>query len=324
MANLLPNAIYHSKAVIKSCTYGDEVAFGSYPSHAVPLSDTGVFVRNPSVGSMTHAALCGMNITRMTTPYYYAGAVSGINMDVVSYSPSNHDWHNCWSFAIAGTGDSQTGGMAILYIGCRPPFEPNSLLYSRSDAKQVGSIPVDTILSTGSTGSKLSLTVDKTEICYANSSKSKELVYITGVSMLCAMDGRIMDDVSFIIARAIPISGTGFINVEQTGGSTNGSFIFTTDGSVIDCIAGDNISSLSSGTISQAIPDDAMVSNDGLAAVSCIASGDGEARWLGYKNGIYKIYQGPKPHYGMPGERVTIKGHEFVCIVYGPFYARLS
>lgn len=322
MANLLPNAVYHSKAVIKSFTYGDGVSFGSYPLHSVPLSDTGVFVRNPSMSSMTKAAFCGMNATRITTPYYYAGAVSGINMDVVPCNNTS-DLRKCWSFAISGTGNSETAGIAILYIGC-PPFEPNSLLYSRSDAKKVGSIPVDTILSTGSTGSKLSLTVDKTEICYANSSKSKELVYITGVSMLCAMDGRIMDDVSFIIARAIPISGTGFINVEQTGGSTNGSFIFTTDGSVIDCIAGDNISSLSSGTISQAIPDDAMVSNDGLAAVSCMASGNGEARWLGYKNGIYKIYQGPMPHYGMPGERVTIKGHEFVCIVYGPFYARLS
>lgn len=322
MANLLPNAVYHSKAVIKSCTYGDKVEFGMYPLHSVPLSDTGVFVRNPSMSSMTNAAFCGMNGTRITTPYYYDGAVSGINMDVVPCNNTSN-LRKCWSFGIAGTGYSQTVGNAILYIGC-PPFEPNSQLYSRSDAKKVGSIPVDTILSTGSTGSKLSLTVDKTEICYANSSKSKELVYITGVSMLCAMDGRIMDDVSFIIARAIPISGTGFINVEQTGGSTNGSFIFTTDGSVIDCIAGDNISSLSSGTISQAIPDDAMVSNDGLAAVSCMASGNGEARWLGYKNGIYKIYQGPTPHYGMPGERVTIKGHEFVCIVYGPFYARLS
>ena len=322
MANLLPNAVYHSKAVIKSCTYGDRVSFASYPLHSVPLSDTGVFVRNPSMSSMTNAAFCGMNATRITTPYYYAGAVSGINMDVVSLNNTS-DWRKCWSFAISGTGNSETAGIAILYIGC-PPFEPNSLLYSRSDAKKVGSIPVDTILSTGSTGSKLSLTVDKTEICYANSSKSKELVYITGVSMLCTMDGNIMDDVSFIIARAIPISGTGFINVEQTGGSTNGSFIFTTNGSVIDCISGDNISSLSSGTISHAIPDYAMVSNDGLAAVSCMASGNGEARWLGYKNGIYKIYQGPTPHYGMPGERVTIKGHEFVCIVYGPFYARLS
>ena len=322
MANLLPNAVYHNKAVIKSFTYGDSVSFGSYPLHSIPLSDTGVFVRNPSGSSMTNAAFCGMNATRITNPYYYAGAVSGINMDVAPYNNAS-DWRKFWSFGIAGTGNSETAGIAILYIGC-PPFEPNSLLYSRSDAKKVGSIPVDTILSTGSTGSKLSLTVDKTEICYANSSKTKELVYITGVSMLCAMDGNIMDDVSFIIARAIPISGTGFINVEQAGGSTNGSFIFTTDGSVIDCIAGDNISSLSSGTISQAIPDDAMVSNDGLAAVSCMASGNGEARWLGYKNGIYKIYQGATPHYGMPGERVSIKGHEFVCIVYGPFYARLS
>ena len=322
MANLLPNAVYHNKAVIKSFTYGDEVAFGPYPANTVPLSDTGVFVRNPSGSSMTSAAFCGMNATRITTPYYYAGAVSGINMDVVPYNNIS-DSEKFWSFAIAGTRQASTKGIASLYIGC-PPFFPNSDMPILSTAKKVGSIPVDTILSTGSTGSKLSLTVDKTEICYANSSKSKELVYITGVSMLCAMDGNIMGDVSFIIARAVPISGTGFINVEQTGGSTNGSFIYTTDGSVIDCIAGDNISSLSSGTISQAIPDDAMVSNDGLAAVSCMASGDGEARWLGYKNGIYKIYQGPTPHYGMPGERVTIKGHEFVCIVYGPFYARLS
>ena len=162
------------------------------------------------------------------------------------------------------------------------------------------------------------------EICYANTTKTKESVYITGVSMLCTMDGKIMGDVSFITARAIPISGTGFIDVEQTGGSTVGSVMFRTDGSTLACMVGDNITSLSSRTISQAIPESAMVSNDGLAAVSCMASGDGEARWLGYKNGIYKIYQGPTPHYGMPGERVTIKGHEFVCIVYGPFYARLS
>ena len=321
MANLLPNAVYHSKAVIKSFTYGDQVAFGMYPSQSPPLSDTGVFVSNPSASGATSAAFCGMNETRITTPYYTVGALSGINMDVVPFDPYNPN--KCWSFGIAGTGLSSTQGIANLYIGC-PPFSPNSNLNSLSTAKKVGLISVDTILSTGSTGSKLSLTVDKTEICYANSSKTKEPVYITGVSMLCTMDGHIMDDVSFIIARAIPISGTGFINVEQTGGSTNGSFIFTTDGSVIDCISGDNISSLSSGTISQAIPDDAMVSNDGLAAVSCMASGNGEARWLGYKNGIYKIYQGPTPHYGMPGERVTIKGHEFVCIVYGPFYARLS
>ena len=321
MANLLPNAVYHSKAVIKSFTYGDKVEFGQAPSYTVPLSDTGVFVSNRLASGATSAAFCGMNETRITTLYYTAGAVSGINMDVVPFDRYRPD--KCWSFGICGNGQAGTTGIARLYVGS-PPFSPSSVLYNMSTAKKVGSIPVNTILSTGSTGSKLSLTVDKTEICYANSSKSKELVYITGVSMLCTMDGHIMDDVSFIIARAIPISGTGFINVEQAGGSTNGSFIFTTDGSVIDCISGDNISSLSSGTISQAIPDDAMVSNDGLAAVSCMASGNGEARWLGYKNGIYKIYQGATPHYGMPGERVSIKGHEFVCIVYGPFYARLS
>ena len=55
-----------------------------------------------------------------------------------------------------------------------------------------------------------------------------------------------------------------------------------------------------------------------------MAGVDGKARWMGYKNGIYKLYHGTKPLYGMPGESVTIKGHEFRCLAYSPFYARMS
>lgn len=76
--------------------------------------------------------------------------------------------------------------------------------------------------------------------------------------------------------------------------------------------------------ISQAIPDAALCSNDGIMAVSMLAKTSKGAYWLGYKNGIYKLYQGATPLNGMPGERMTIKGHEFVCLAYGPFYARLS
>ena len=67
-----------------------------------------------------------------------------------------------------------------------------------------------------------------------------------------------------------------------------------------------------------------MVSNDGICAVSCMCIADGNAAWLSHKNGIYKLYQGPNPLNGMPGEKITIKGHEFVCLAYGPFYARMS
>ena len=76
--------------------------------------------------------------------------------------------------------------------------------------------------------------------------------------------------------------------------------------------------------ISQAIPEAALCSNDGIIAVAMLAKTSKGAYWLGYKNGIYKLYQGPTPLVGMPGETITIKGHEFVCLAYGPFYARLS
>ena len=76
--------------------------------------------------------------------------------------------------------------------------------------------------------------------------------------------------------------------------------------------------------ISQAIPEAVLCSNDGIMAVSMLAKTSKGAYWLGYKNGIYKLYQGPTPLNGMPGEKITIKGHEFVCLAYGPFYARMS
>lgn len=76
--------------------------------------------------------------------------------------------------------------------------------------------------------------------------------------------------------------------------------------------------------ISQAIPEAVLRGNDGIMAVSMLAKTSKGAYWLGYKNGIYKLYQGPTPLNGMPGEKITIKGHEFVCLAYGPFYARMS
>ena len=318
MANLLPNAVYHYKSSLMSYAYGDNVEI--YQSYRKAISDTGVFIDPHPRAARRETLPVGATV----------GMMSGNNM--LTDRLLTTDPNNVWPFAIAGYGPVVPGQVYTKSIGlyvCRSNIPNGVGLSTMSGCVLVGSIPVDTILSVGSEGSKLSLTADKMEICYVGNllpgdAVPPEFVYITGVSMLCTLDGKIMGDASFIMARAVPISGNGFINVEESGGSTNGSFIFRSDGSIINCIKGTNIITVSSGTISQAIPESAMVSNDGLAAVSCMASGDGEARWLGYKNGIYKIYQGPKPHYGMPGERVTIKGHEFVCIVYGPFYARLS
>lgn len=305
MAGLLPNAIYHYKSSLMSYSYGDYVNIS--PAYAKAISDTGVFIKPHPRSATREVVPVGVS----------SGMMSGNNM--LTNSSLSEDSFNVWSFAVAcEKGNSKS---AALYIS--PRNIPNgSTIPAANDITVVGSIPVSAILSVGSEGSKLSLTADKMEICYANA--TSELVYITGVTMLCTLDGKIMGDASFIMARAVPISGNGFINVEESVGSTNGSFIFRSDGSTINCIKGTNITTVSSGIISQAIPESAMVSNDGLAAVSCMASGDGEARWLGYKNGIYKMYQGPKPLIGMPGETVTIKEHKFVCLAYGSYYARTS
>lgn len=311
MADLLPNAVYHYKSVLKSYTYGDNLSIEATYNRNKAISDTGVFI-NPH-GASSKREVSPMGVTN--------GTMSGNNMLTEGVLSTANNNGNTWPFAVAATPGVTYSKTACLYLV--PGNISNGVAVANmANYVIVGSIPLDSIMSVGTEGSKLSLTADKIEICHANA--TAEIVYITGVSMLCTLDGKIMGDASFIMARAVPISGTGFINVEEVGGSTNGSFIFRSDGSIINCIKGTNIAAVSSGVISQAIPDNAMVSNDGLAAVSCMAPGDGEARWLGYKNGIYKIYQGPTPHYGMPGERVTIKGHEFVCIVYGPFYARLS
>lgn len=103
----------------------------------------------------------------------------------------------------------------------------------------------------------------------------------------------------------------------------NSSLVFSSDGSKLYSLQGNNGTPLSK-VVSTAFSDDIAAANDGMLAVSCMGSLDGSAAKLGYKNGIYKLYQGPNPLNGMPGEKITIKGHEFVCLAYGPFYARMS
>lgn len=155
--------------------------------------------------------------------------------------------------------------------------------------------------------------------------RNGEIVYASGWTVFSfKSDGTIYDKQSIILARCTssekPTLLYGGGNIPRC---ENSSLVFSDDGSKLYALIGNNGTPLSS-KVSTSIPDDAVVSNNGLLAVSCMTSLDGQAAWLGYKNGIYKIYQGPKPLYGMPGERMTIKGHEFVCLAYGPFYARLS
>lgn len=170
--------------------------------------------------------------------------------------------------------------------------------------------------------------------------ENAECVYITGISAIMHYsDGSQLDN-SIIIARLPPsgkdypvISGTDMNKVSSSGLPMYSGDVWSKDGSVFiyndgtveqDCVTGTTLTVVTASELSLAMSDSVLESNTGILAVACMVSGDGYARWVGYKNGVYKVYQGSKPLYGMPGERMTIKGHEFVCLAYGPFYARLS
>lgn len=184
----------------------------------------------------------------------------------------------------------------------------------------------------------------KVEICHKNSELDYEHVYVTGFTFFSASGpngGIRLPDFSeltstndnnstksIIICRLIPFEyDYPLISQDSYGYYCNNapSVVFNGLTEQIYHVMYDSESEVTSVSgLSQAIPEKALCSNDGIIAVSMLAKTANGVYRLGYKNGIYKIYQGPKPLYGMPGEKVTIKGHEFVCLAYGPFYARMS
>lgn len=188
--------------------------------------------------------------------------------------------------------------------------------------------------------------VNKVEVCYNTGfTSTNEIVYATGFTFYSAAnkdnDIRLPklstltstdDDNStknIIICRLIPFAEDYPFLTYTTNPTTYvcyaPSIVFNGLTGQIYYVLCDSESpvTLVSG-ISQAIPEAVLCSNDGIIAVAMLAKTLKGAYWLGYKNGIYKLYQGPTPLNGMPGEKITIKGHEFVCLAYGPFYARMS
>ena len=175
---------------------------------------------------------------------------------------------------------------------------------------------------------KLSVSVYKTEVAYQKT--AAEYVYTTGLSLIAfAEDGSISGHETMILARAAPTDGTGYPTLGPMLGATgtyctDASVVFSDTGKVLGILESNDAAAVTSANISTSFPEEALSANDGIIAVSCMAGVDGKARWMGYNNGIYKLYHGTKPLYGTPGESVTIKEHEFRCLAYSPFYARMS
>lgn len=313
MADRMPNAVYHYRAQILNFTepsYGGH-KFASNPltSTAGFISDNGVFTCSQNSGGSYSHYVFPRSSSRIVGSNLGGKMIGGLNMNTGTKEQT------CYTFGV--TNDGQHSGIVCLPIwSLSYSASPSSVEYSSRTWNGAS------LTYGGRTGDKVNMMVDKVEVCYKT--LNSEIVYITGISVLNTMNGAFKGGDGFIIARSVPISGDGFI-AEEGGGSTNGSVVFkSVSGSVLGRIKGTNISATSATIISQSIPNSAMVSNDGVCAVSCMCMANGNAAWLSHKNGIYKLYQGPNPLNGMPGEKITIKGHEFVCLAYGPFYARMS
>lgn len=299
----MPNKFYSYKA-----SYSKGTVFSGYASGNKANDDSGVFITEDT----NYASFGPLSYRRDASNSFLAGtsmAYSGINMCTVNHNTKN------WSFGIAYA--VNIGLILGLYQGT--PYS-----YARdSNYKMAARLSYsNTVANT------CSVSVYKTELAYKM--PDAEYVYTTGLSAISfAEDGTIDSSATLILARLAPTDGTEYPTLGAISGldgtyCTDASVVFSGTGKCLGILESNDTAAVTSSSVSTSFPESALVANDGIIAVACMASADGKARWVGYKNGVYKLYHGSEPLYGMPGERMTIKGHEFVCLAYGPFYARLS
>lgn len=308
----MANKFYSYKA-----SYPKSYGISGAAKYNIANDDSGVFVlvgkvSNAGFGPLDHRISASNGFVGGTTSNY--GSYGGINMCTIN------DPHKYWTF---GVGISSAGGSRLCLNLWRGITIPNANA-NNGTIKATSSFEYAPSL-------RLSVSVYKTEVAYRPpKTVSTEYVYATGLSAIAfAEDGSIKGHETMILARAAPTDGTGYPTLGNVSGMTgtyctDASVVFSDAGKVLGILESNDAAAVTSTNISTSFPEEALSANDGIIAVSCMAGVDGKARWMGYKNGIYKLYHGTKPLYGMPGESVTIKGHEFRCLAYSPFYARMS
>lgn len=308
----MTNKFYSYKA-----SYPKNYSISDRAIYNIANDDSGVFVlvnshATEGFGPLNHRISASNGFVGGTTTNF--GSYGGINMCTIN-NPLKY-----WTF---GVGTMAAGGTYLCLNLWRGINIPNATASN-------GTIKATPTFGYSSS-SGLSVSVYKTEVTYRPpKAGSTEYVCATGLSAIAFdKDGSIKGHETMILARAAPTDGTGYPTLGSILGATgtfctDASVVFSDTGKVLGILESNDAAAVTSTSISTSFPEEALSANDGVIAVSCMAGVDGKARWMGYKNGIYKLYHGTKPLYGMPGESVTIKGHEFRCLAYSPFYARMS
>lgn len=299
---------------IAKATYSSNHAYGSDSYSWCCDTDTGVFVTSTPGDYGWNSWAHGQLPNRITS----------INNDKRSFGALNMYTSICGakSFGFIGYTNLMDANRMSVGIGFFNSSESNSAKLSNELYKRY---PPYISSKTNN------LWVTKTEAAFPThytetevGERDGEIVYATGLSVF---DGS-TNLQSIIIARTVNFDGSGYPDSKKGSANEilcdNGSILFDANGNCFGTIKGNNIADNCGTAVVQAIPHAAMAGNDGIAALSCMATNGVESVWLSHKNGIYKLYQGTTPLIGMPGDKVTIKGHEFACLAYGPFYIRMS
>lgn len=309
--NRMPNMFYSYEA-----SYPINYPFDSYARQNHPNNDSGVFVLD-GYGAANgfgpkNCIINASNGAYMGSVSGPTGSYGGINMCTIN------DTAKYWTFGVGLDTTSPDYPLCLLLWRGKTTTKAISTtgdIYSESKFKYTQS-------------SNLSVSVYKTEATYRKS--PLEYAYITGLSAIAfTKDGNIYGHETMILARAVPTDGTGYPTLGAISGitgeyCTDASVVFSDTGKILGILESNDAAAVTSTSISTAFPEESLSANDGVIAVSCMAGVDGKACWMGYKNGVYKLYHGSKPLYGMPGGSIAIKGHEFRCLAYSPFYVRMS
>lgn len=320
----IANKVNHYHAVIADLKYAwYSNTFATYPQMNQCASDTGVFTLKNYPNEKYNGGEWACQFPKSTTMIVGGNAynggpgccVGGLNMNT-SDSLSDCDffsWEKLYS-------NANLHGFVFRKSTEDIRMYPHNNVVGTYNSNN--DLCKELMFNGVSKGTHAVLTADKIEIAYT--ANEHTYCYLTGVSGAITYEGKIVAKVGEIISRVLPAE-QDYINDTPENAICMGSVYFDAHSGKVDrYITGTGLMTSPSSSIHQAFDDTILSSNSGVAAVSCMVTTDGTAKWLAYKNCVYRLYQGNTPLLGSPNERVVIKGHEFVCPAYGSYYVRIS
>lgn len=308
------------------------IKYCSNPMNIPTSSDNGVFVGASenrryyfSLTSATDAIISGQNTnSRAVTGRSfggvpcYLGREGSIRVGVVGPIVSEGNGRRVRPSLVVNT---KTGGNSY------PGYESEQWTYNASPVLTIAAahFSVQEGISNGCEYENLQISIQKVEISDTFDSSRKEAntyVYATGFNVIIKSSNQPKEELQLAFvsmlspdkdAITVPAVDVPLVNAPMIMMDANGLIHGQTYGG--------NIAT----NLSPAMSDDVIkASNTGVIAVSCLVATKTHPCWPGYKNSLYRIYDGPKPLIGKVGEKISIGKHDFVYLLHSSYAFRIS